>query len=165
MKNLDVVQEKIFTPESLTQKLGEWQNLNKSIVFTNGCFDLLHLGHIDYLSKSADEGDILIIGLNTDESVRKIKGVNRPVMDERSRSFILASLHFVDAVVLFDEETPFELIKLVQPDVLIKGSDYSIKEIIGSDIVLNKGGEVKTIDFLQGYSTTNIINKINNLNN
>lgn len=165
MKNLDIVRSKIFTLESLAQQLGKWRALKKSIVFTNGCFDIIHLGHIDYLSKSADEGDILIIGLNTDGSVRKLKGRNRPVFGERSRSFILASLHFVDAVVLFDEETPFKLIKLVQPDVLIKGSDYTVNEIIGSDIVLNKGGEVKTIDFLPGYSTTDIINKINNLNN
>ncbi|MCD4680613.1 MAG: D-glycero-beta-D-manno-heptose 1-phosphate adenylyltransferase [Bacteroidales bacterium] len=165
MKNLDIVRSKIFTFKSLAQQLGKWRALKKSIVFTNGCFDIIHLGHIDYLSKSADEGDILIIGLNTDGSVRKLKGRNRPVIEERSRSFILASLHFVDAVVLFDEETPFKLIKLVQPDVLIKGSDYPVNEIIGSDIVLNKGGEVKTIDFLPGYSTTDIINKINNLNN
>jgi len=165
MKNLDIVRSKIFTFESLAQQLGKWRALKKSIVFTNGCFDIIHLGHIDYLSKSADEGDIFIIGLNTDSSVSKLKGRNRPVIEERSRSFILASLYFVDAVVLFDEETPFKLIKLVQPDVLIKGSDYTVNEIIGSDIVLNKGGEVKTIDFLPGYSTTDIINKINNLNN
>lgn len=165
MKNLDIVKSKIFSVESLKLQLARWRFLNKSIVFTNGCFDILHLGHIDYLSKSADEGDILIIGLNTDKSVREIKGKSRPVVAERSRSFILASLHFVDAVLLFDEDTPYEIIKLIKPDVLIKGSDYSINEIIGSDIVINNGGKVKTIDFLPGYSSTDIINKINNLNN
>ena len=165
MKNLDIIRSKVFTLDSLKHQLTRWRLINKRVVFTNGCFDILHLGHIDYLSKSADEGDVLIIGLNSDESVRTIKGKNRPVMDEKSRSNLLASLRFVDAVVLFDENTPYELIKLIIPDVLIKGSDYSINEIVGSDIVINNGGEVKTVEFLPGYSTTDVINKINNLTN
>jgi rfaE bifunctional protein nucleotidyltransferase chain/domain len=160
MKKLDVIKNKIFTYESLKWQLGVWRFLQNRIVFTNGCFDIIHYGHIDYLSKAADEGDILIIGLNTDDSVRKLKGNNRPLVGEAERSFILASLRFVDAVILFNEETPYELIRYVQPDVLIKGSDYSIDEIVGSDIVISKGGEVKTIDFVPGYSTSGIINKI-----
>ncbi len=163
MKNLDIIESKIYTRESLKGQLAIWRFFNKSIVFTNGCFDVLHLGHIDYLSKAADEGNILIIGLNTDESVRKIKGKNRPVVEEGPRSMILASLRFVDAVILFNEETPLELIKYIQPDVLIKGSDYGIDEIVGSDIVINKGGEVKTVEFVPGYSSTDIITKIENL--
>jgi len=163
MRNLDIIKSKIHTPESLKGPLARWRFFEKSVVFTNGCFDILHLGHIDYLSKAADEGEILIIGLNTDESVRKIKGNNRPVVEEGPRSMVLASLRFVDAVVLFNEDTPYELIKFIQPDVLIKGSDYTIDEIVGSDIVMNKGGEVKTIDFVPGYSSTDIITKIENL--
>ena len=132
----------------------------KKIVFTNGCFDLLHLGHIDYLSKAKDQGNILIVGVNTDDSVQRIKGNSRPITDETSRSMIIGSLHFVDAVVLFDEDTPYELIKLVQPDVLVKGSDYKPEDIVGYDIVKAKDGEIVTIDFLEGYSTTAIENKI-----
>jgi len=165
MKNLDIIKLKIYSVESLKRQLAIWRFFNKSIVFTNGCFDILHLGHIDYLSKAADEGDILIIGLNTDESVRKIKGKNRPVVEEGPRSMILASLHFVDAVILFNEETPYNLIKFVQPDILIKGSDYRVNEIVGSDIVINKGGEVKTIEFVHGYSSTDIITKRDNHDN
>ena len=165
MKNLDIIHSKVFTVDNLKHQIARWRLIGKRIVFTNGCFDILHLGHIDYLSKSADEGDVLIIGLNSDESVRTIKGKNRPVMGEKSRSTLLASLRFVDAVVFFDEDTPYELIKLIKPDVLIKGSDYSINDIVGSDIVINNGGEVKTVEFIPGCSTTDVINKINLLTN
>ena len=137
-----------------------WRFFNKKIVWTNGCFDILHLGHIDYLSKAKDQGDILIVGVNTDESVRKIKKAGRPITDEKSRATIIAALHFVDAVVLFDEETPFEQIKFIQPDVLVKGSDYKAEDIVGYDIVISKGGKVITLDFLKGYSTSAIEEKI-----
>ncbi len=160
MKNPEIINNKIYTTEALKRQLAVWRFLEKKIVFTNGCFDILHLGHIDYLSKAKDLGNILIVGVNSDDSVRRIKGKNRPITDETSRSTIIASLHFVDAVVLFDEDTPYELIKLVQPDVLVKGSDYKPEEIVGYDIVTAKGGEIITVDFLPGYSTTAIEKRI-----
>jgi len=161
MKNLDIINNKIFSDEKLERALNLWRFQQKKIVFTNGCFDLLHLGHIDYLCKAKDQGDVLIVGVNTDRSVRLLeKGSNRPINNEKSRALIIAALHFVDAVVMFDEETPYELIKTVQPNVLVKGSDYKPEEIVGYDIVMARGGKVVTIDFLPGYSTTGLINKI-----
>ncbi len=160
MKNPEIINNKIYTTEALKRQLAVWRFQEKKIVFTNGCFDILHLGHIDYLSKAKDLGNILIVGVNSDDSVRRIKGKNRPITDETSRSTIIASLHFVDAVVLFDEDTPCELIKFVQPDVLVKGSDYKPEEIVGYDIVTAKGGEIITVDFLPGYSTTAIEKRI-----
>ncbi len=160
MSKLEIIESKIISKESLKYQLAIWRFLSKKIVFTNGCFDILHLGHIDYLSKAAEFGDVLIVGLNSDDSVRTIKGINRPVNDENSRAMILASLSFVSAVILFDEDTPYNLIKFIQPDVLIKGSDYKPEDIVGYDIVKAKGGEIETIDFLPGYSTTSIIDKI-----
>ena len=160
MNNLEIIKAKIFNRERLENQLAVWRFKDQKIVFTNGCFDLLHLGHIDYLSKAKDHGNVLIVGVNTDASVRRLKGENRPVTDETSRSVIMASLQFVNAVVLFDEDTPYELIKLVQPDVLVKGSDYQPEDIVGYDIVKAKGGEIVTIDFLEGYATTGIIEKI-----
>lgn len=160
MLQVDIIRSKILTKKSLKNQLAVWRFLNKKIVFSNGCFDILHLGHIDYLSKASDFGDILIIGLNTDNSVRKLKGNNRPINDEKSRGMILASLQFVSAVVLFDEDTPYDLIKFVQPDVLVKGSDYLEEDIVGYDIVKAKGGEIKTIDLVLDISTTIIENRI-----
>ncbi len=160
MENLEIIKAKIFNKESLKRELAIWRFKNKKIVFTNGCFDILHLGHIDYLSKAKDFGDVLVIGLNTDNSVSRIKDEHRPVTDENARAMILASLHFVDAIVLFDEDTPYNLIKQVQPDILVKGSDYKTGDIVGADIVKAKGGEIITIEFLDGYSTTSIINKL-----
>jgi rfaE bifunctional protein nucleotidyltransferase chain/domain len=161
MKNLDIINRKILNPKSLSAMLSLWRFQQKKIVFTNGCFDLLHPGHIDYLSKAKDEGDVLVVGVNTDRSVQMLdKGANRPVTNENARALILAALHFVDAVILFDEETPYELIKTVQPDILVKGSDYLAEDIVGYDVVKAKGGKVITIDFLPGYSTTGIIRKI-----
>ena len=160
MSKLENIQHKIFSLEQLKASLNIWRLLEKKIVFTNGCFDLLHLGHIDYLAKAADLADKLVIGLNSDFSTNILKGPNRPITDEHSRSLILASFSFVDAVILFDDQTPLELIKLVRPDILVKGSDYTIEQIIGSDIVLQNGGQVKTIDYLPGYSTTLIEEKI-----
>ncbi len=149
--------EKIF---QLPGILPEIKTSGKTIVFTNGCFDIIHQGHIDYLSKAASLGDYLIIGLNTDASVQRLKGPERPVQDEKSRAMILASFFFVDLVVYFDEDTPYELIKAVQPDILVKGSDYHPEDIVGYDIIKAKHGKVKTIPFLEGYSTSDIINKI-----
>lgn len=164
MGKLDIIEEKIFNQEVLKARLNVWRLLEKKIVFTNGCFDLVHLGHVDYLAKAADLGDKLIIGLNSDKSTSRIKGPNRPITDERSRAFILASMSFVDAVVLFDEETPINLISLVKPDILVKGADYKIDQIVGSDIVIQNGGSVKTLAYLPGYSTTLIEEKIRSLN-
>ncbi len=135
---------------------------NNRVIFTNGCFDILHLGHIDYLIKARKLGDVLIIGLNTDNSVKKLKGEKRPVNNQNARALLLASLEFVDFVILFDDETPLNLIKMITPDVLVKGGDYSIESVVGGDFVLNYGGTVEIIPFLEGYSTTNIINNLQN---
>ena len=135
---------------------------NNRVIFTNGCFDILHLGHIDYLIKARKLGDVLIIGLNTDNSVKKLKGEKRPVNNQNARALLLASLEFVDFVILFDEETPMNLIKMITPDVLVKGGDYTIESVVGADFVLNYGGTVEIIPFLEGYSTTNIINNLQN---
>lgn len=132
----------------------------KKIVFTNGCFDLLHKGHIDYLQLSKNLGDILVVGLNSDISVKKNKGLNRPICDINSRSFVLASLIMVDFVVIFNEITPENLIKDLKPDILVKGKDYKKEQIIGGDFILKNGGDVKTIKFTKGYSTTKIIERI-----
>ena len=160
MSKLDVVQSKIIDIKDIDSYLTYWNLKNQKIVFTNGCFDILHRGHVEYLAQAANFGNVLIIGLNTDNSVRKIKGDNRPVQDEIARATILASLQFVTAVIMFDEDTPYNLIKKIQPDILIKGSDYKIEDIVGYDIVQAKGGEVVTIDFIEGYSTTSIIEKL-----
>jgi rfaE bifunctional protein nucleotidyltransferase chain/domain len=158
---LDIVLSRIYTPDSLDHSLPIWRFQNHKIVFTNGCFDILHRGHIDYLSKAADCGTLLIVGVNSDASVRRLgKGPARPLQDQDSRALLIASLHFVGAVVVFDEDTPYELIRRIQPDVLVKGSDYRIDQIAGHDLVLAKGGEVKLIDFLEGYSTSSIEKKI-----
>lgn len=156
----DIIEKKILTNEALKYQLGLWRFLEKKIVFTNGCFDILHLGHIDYLCRAADLGDVLLIGLNTNDSVSKIKGPHRPINDERQRSMVIASLHFVDNVVFFSDDTPYELIKIVQPDVLVKGADYKPEDVVGADIVKKKGGKILTLDYLAGYSTTLIEQKI-----
>jgi len=160
MKKTELINKKILDRKTLSAQLAIWEFKQKKVVFTNGCFDILHLGHIDYLSKAKDLGDILIIGLNTDLSVQRLKGKNRPVVNEHARARLLASLLFVDAVVLFDEDTPYELIKTVQPNILVKGSDYKEEDIVGYDIVKSNAGSIKTIDFLEGYSTTSIIEKL-----
>lgn len=162
MRNSELLKNKIVGQDHLKALVESWKLQHKKIVFTNGCFDLLHLGHIDYLVKAADMGDKLIIGLNSDESTTRLKGPNRPINDQETRSAILAALFFVDAVVLFDDETPYELIRLVKPDVLVKGADYSIDQIAGADVVQAEGGEVCLIEYLQGYSTTAIEQKIKN---
>ena len=157
---LEIIKRKILTWEQLQSQLMRWRLLSKKIVFTNGCFDLLHLGHVDYLAKAADLGDVLIVGLNSDSSTKGLKGTHRPINGQEQRSMLLASLHYVSAVVLFDEPTPYDLIKLVQPDVLVKGGDYKAEEIVGYDIVKANKGQVITIGFLPGYSTSLIEEKI-----
>jgi rfaE bifunctional protein nucleotidyltransferase chain/domain len=159
-----IINDKIFhSRESIVKVRDQWKHRQEKVVFTNGCFDILHLGHMDYLSKAADLGDRLIIGVNTDESVSKIKGPNRPIIEEITRLTKLASFAFVDGVILFDDETPIELIKSVRPDVLVKGGDYKINTIVGADFVKQNGGNVIVIPFLEGHSSTNYINKISNL--
>jgi rfaE bifunctional protein nucleotidyltransferase chain/domain len=163
MRKLELIKGKVFHIEELRANLNIWRLLEKKIVFTNGCFDLLHLGHIDYLSKAADLGDKLVIGLNSDASTAALKGPSRPIIDQYSRSIMLASLSFVDAVILFDDPTPLELIAQILPDVLVKGADYTVDQIVGSDLVLGYGGDVQTIEYLSGYSTTSIEKKIRSL--
>ncbi len=158
---LTTINSKILSRKELSYVLSRWRFLQKKIVFTNGCFDILHRGHIEYLAKAASYGDILMVGLNTDNSVRRIKGPSRPIQDEKSRALILAALHIVDAVILFDEDTPYELIRQVQPDILVKGADYKTEEIVGYDIVMANGGNVVTIEITPGHSTTGILKKIN----
>jgi D-glycero-beta-D-manno-heptose 1-phosphate adenylyltransferase len=165
MEMLDLISQKFFTRESISKQCAVWRFKENKIVFTNGCFDILHLGHIEYLAKAADLGGVLLIGLNSDVSVKKIKGTHRPINDEHSRAMVLASLSFVDAIVLFDEETPYELIKLIQPDILVKGNDYKVEEIAGHDIVLAHGGEIITIELTEGYSTSKIEERIIGLYN
>ena len=160
MNKLEMINSKILDNTRLIQQLAIWRFLSKKIVFTNGCFDIIHLGHIDYLSKAKDLGDILLIGLNTDDSVKRLKGKNRPIKNQQERAVLLASLQFVDGVILFNTDTPYDLIKKIEPDILIKGSDYKKEEIVGADILQNTGGEIITIDFLEGYSTTSILDKI-----
>jgi rfaE bifunctional protein nucleotidyltransferase chain/domain len=160
MNKLEFISSKILDREQLRRACVVWSFKEMKVVFTNGCFDILHRGHIEYLAKASELGDVLIVGVNSDLSVHKIKGEHRPINDEISRSIILASLDFVTAVVIFDEETPYELIKTIQPDILVKGKDYKIEEIVGHDIVLAKGGKVKTIELTPGYSTTEIEQKI-----
>lgn len=158
---LDFLRRKIYSgPVDFQHTLNIWRFMDEKIVFTNGCFDLIHLGHIDYLAKAADLGHRLIVGLNTDSSTLAIKGPSRPITDQLSRSRILAALFFVDAVILFDETTPESLIKAIRPDVLVKGADYTIDQIVGADLVLSLGGEVQTLEFLPGYSTSSIETKI-----
>lgn len=153
-------QHKIKTQQELKTQIEKWQANKEKVVFTNGCFDILHLGHIDYLEKAKAQGNKLVIGLNSDESVCKLKGPERPINKEYARSRMLAALSFVDGVTVFGEDTPEELIEFLLPDVLIKGSDYSIETIVGADTVLRNGGEVKTINLVDGYSTSSIIEKI-----
>ncbi len=156
------LQSKIISKENLLPLLNVCRFKDKKIVFSNGCFDILHRGHVEYLSKAADLGDVLVVGLNTDASVKRLKGENRPVQDQVSRANIMASLFFVDYVVYFDEDTPLNLIKYLKPDILVKGKDYKEEDIVGADIVKSNGGKVITIDLVKGYSTSSIIKSIDN---
>lgn len=160
MEHLDYIKNKILTPQALLSKRAYWSFKNQSVVFTNGCFDIIHRGHVEYLAKAASLGTVMVIGVNTDHSVRKIKGKDRPVQDQDTRALVLAAMEFVSAVILFDEDTPYELIKSVQPDILVKGADYKPEDIVGYDIVTGRGGKVVTIPFVEGFSTTSIIQKL-----
>jgi D-glycero-beta-D-manno-heptose 1-phosphate adenylyltransferase len=155
-----MTENKIYSLQNLKNQVENWQSEGNKIVFTNGCFDIVHLGHIDYLEKARNLGDKLVLGLNTDASVKRLKGETRPVVSEYARSRMMAAFEFVDAVVLFDEPTPQELIETVKPDILVKGDDYTVETIVGADFVMAKGGEVKTIPLVKGYSTTSLIEKI-----
>jgi D-glycero-beta-D-manno-heptose 1-phosphate adenylyltransferase len=157
---MDIIHGKILSGKELDRWLAITRFRNRKIVFTNGCFDVLHKGHVDYLARASDLGDKLIIGLNTDASVRRLKGAARPYLDEGARALILASLSFVSVVVLFDEDTPYELIRHIKPDVLVKGGEYKPEEIIGHDLVTARGGKVLTIDMTSGYSSTGLISKL-----
>lgn len=150
----------VYDYQELANNLALWRFKDQKVVFTNGCFDILHRGHVEYLAKAASLADVLVVGLNTDSSVTRLKGSSRPVQDETSRALILASLSFISKVVLFDEDTPYELIKFIQPDILVKGSDYKAEDIVGYDILKAKNGEVVTIDLVDGYSTTAIVRKL-----
>ncbi|AMR32082.1 D-beta-D-heptose 1-phosphate adenosyltransferase [Mucilaginibacter sp. PAMC 26640] len=151
---------KIADTPTLAEKIREWKSEGKKIVFTNGVFDLLHLGHITYMAKAAELGDKLVIGLNSDASVKRLKGESRPVNDQSNRAALLAALFFIDGVVIFEDDTPRDLIVTLMPDVLVKGADYTVDQIAGAKEVLANGGEVKTITLVDGYSSTSIINKI-----
>jgi D-glycero-beta-D-manno-heptose 1-phosphate adenylyltransferase len=154
------IKQKILTQPQLSELVQQWKDKNETIVFTNGCFDLIHPGHIEYLAKAADCGTKLIIAVNTDESVKKLKGHNRPILDEDARTLILAAFSFVDAVVLFSEDTPVNLIETLLPHILVKGKDYKEQEIAGYHAVTSSGGKVKTIELVPGYSTTLLEEKI-----
>jgi D-beta-D-heptose 7-phosphate kinase/D-beta-D-heptose 1-phosphate adenosyltransferase len=160
MKKSNTLPERIFTMDEIRQETRRIRLKSKTIAFTNGVFDILHEGHISVLSEAAAFADVLIVGVNSDASVKKIKGENRPVNNENSRALIMASLIMVDAVVIFDEETPIELIKTLKPDVLVKGGDYTLETIVGSKEVLDAGGRVEIIPIKEGFSTTGIIEKI-----
>ena len=162
MKSKSIFQEKIFSDVGQANSLiGKWKREGQQIVFTNGCFDILHKGHVSYLYQASLLGSKLVLGLNSDASVqRQGKSPNRPLQDENSRAHVLAALAFVDAVIIFNEDTPIELISAIEPDVLVKGADYQIKDIVGAQEVLEMGGEVKTIKLEAGYSTSAIEQKI-----
>ncbi len=161
-QQLNYINDKIIVQDDLDAIITRWKFKQQSIVFTNGCFDLIHYGHIDYLSHAKSLGDKLIIGMNSSASVSRLKGNHRPIKDEQSRLYILAALQFVDAVVTFEADTPYKLIEKILPDILVKGGDWSIDTIVGADLVLQNGGQVKSLPFVSGFSTTNIENKIKN---
>jgi rfaE bifunctional protein nucleotidyltransferase chain/domain len=155
------IKDKVYTDINLAiQKIQEWKNEGKKIVFTNGCFDLIHIGHVLYLEEAKNLGDILVVAANSDASVSKLKGSHRPIKDQYNRSHILAALQSVDMVLIFEEDTPYELIAAILPDILVKGGDWSVDQIVGSEVVLSHGGTVQSLQFLDGYSTTALEKKI-----
>ncbi|MDX5404315.1 MAG: D-glycero-beta-D-manno-heptose 1-phosphate adenylyltransferase [Bacteroidota bacterium] len=162
MNHLEILQNKIQPREALASIIASWRLTGQRIVFTNGCFDILHYGHISYLARARDLGDRLILGLNSDSSVSKLKGPERPVNKEHARAMMLASLHVVDAITVFDEDTPLELLRLFKPDVLVKGGDYTVDTVVGADLILNNGGKVELLPFEEGFSTTSLIQKMKN---
>ncbi|MGI4728570.1 MAG: D-glycero-beta-D-manno-heptose 1-phosphate adenylyltransferase [Janthinobacterium lividum] len=160
LDKLAVVQSKIVDEKQLQRKLAAWRLGNQKIVFTNGCFDILHAGHVQSLAGAASFGNRLIVGLNSDASVKRLKSASRPIQNQNSRALLLAAFHFVDLVVIFEEDTPEKLIHLVNPDVMVKGGDYKIEDIAGAQWVLDQGGKVELINYLDNSSSTNIIKKI-----
>ena len=160
MRSIQSIPGKIFILDALLHQVKRWRLHNKKIVFTNGVFDILHEGHIASLSEAASYGSILVVGMNTDSSVKRLKGESRPVNNENSRALILASLVITDAIILFDEDTPLNLITAIMPDVLVKGGDYTLDQIVGAKEVMANGGEVKIVPILDGFSTTRIIEKM-----
>jgi D-glycero-beta-D-manno-heptose 1-phosphate adenylyltransferase len=163
MKNIEFTRKKIFTVPALLHKLAQIRLTGATVSFTNGVFDIIHTGHIASLSQAASQADFLIVGLNSDDSVKRLKGDERPVNDEDSRALILASLLIVDAVVIFNEDTPLQLITSIMPDVIVKGGDYTVEQIVGAKEVIANGGKVIITPIVEGFSTTGIINKIRNL--
>jgi len=157
---LQQTSDKICEIKEALQRREAWKQANDQVVFTNGCFDILHLGHVDYLEKARQTGTKMIVGLNSDDSVRILKGPERPVNNEYARARIIASLQFVDLVIVFNEQTPLKLITQLMPDILVKGDDYSIETIVGAKEVMAAGGQVKTIPLVPSYSTTGIIQKL-----
>jgi D-beta-D-heptose 7-phosphate kinase/D-beta-D-heptose 1-phosphate adenosyltransferase len=155
-----MVMGKVVNIDEIVQIVRELKSEGKKVVFTNGCFDILHRGHVEYLAKAKELGDVLIVGLNSDSSVKQIKGDGRPIVSQEDRAFILSNLAFVDYVVIFDEPTPYELISKIIPDVLVKGSDWAIEDVVGRDIVEANGGRVVLVELTPNRSTTNIIKTI-----
>lgn len=164
MDLLKIIKDKIIVPSQLSRMVANWQLKNQKIVFTNGCFDLIHQGHVTYLAEAASYGNRMIVGLNSDASVTKLKGTSRPIQDEYSRALILASLHVVDAVVVFNDDTPENIIQAISPDYLIKGGDWKTEQIVGAKHVSSYGGQVCVIPFLEGFSTSTIVSKIQSQN-
>ncbi|MFL2574493.1 MAG: D-glycero-beta-D-manno-heptose 1-phosphate adenylyltransferase [Flavobacteriales bacterium] len=161
-KKLNKLKAKIFNIKDLSQIIKKWRLNGDKIIFTNGCFDLIHLGHLEILARSADLGDKLIVGINSDMSIKKIKGNSRPIIEEESRVKQLAAIEFIDAVILFNEDTPYNLIKVIKPDVLTKGGDYKKNDIVGNELINKEQGDVVIIPLTQGFSTTSILEKIKN---
>ena len=157
---MSITASKIMSRDLLKSLAKRWREEDLSIVFTNGCFDILHLGHVDYLEKASCFGDRLVIGLNSDVSIQRLKGSSRPIQDEQGRARILAALQCVSAVVVFDEDTPLNLINALKPDVLVKGADYDLEGVVGAKEVLHNGGKVELVQFVDGYSTSRIVEKI-----
>lgn len=157
---IDWLHAKTLNREELARRCNAWRGSGKKIVFTNGCFDLLHTGHLDYLARAASLGNVLVVGLNSDASVKRLKGPERPINNQDDRALALAALLLVDAVCIFEEDTPLELIEAVKPDVLAKGGDYTPETIVGAPFVVESGGEVAIIPFVEGYSTTGLLAKI-----
>lgn len=157
---MEATSNKIKSLSEALKLVNGWKAEGQKIVFTNGCFDLLHLGHVDYLEKARNMGNKLVLGLNSDQSISRFKGPDRPIQDENSRARVLAALQFVDLVVMFNDDTPLALISAITPDVLVKGSDYLAENIVGADVVKRAGGVVKTVDLIAGYSTSKIVEKI-----
>lgn len=165
MKLKNNFRDKIVSQEEFISACQEWRRKKTEVVFTNGCFDLLHKGHVDYLYEASLKGQVLVIALNTDKSIRKIKGKTRPIQNQTARAELISALGFVDLVTFFDEDTPENLIRLSNPSILVKGADYKISEISGAEFVLSEGGKVETIEITSGYSTSQMIKKIKNATN